>query len=712
MGSHLSASTGLAAMSKTAAALPSALWVSQVLDWELDKVPKAERQSMLRLMQVFSEHSDRPELPDEAVLRRAFKSLAASHIQTMQENAQLRQYVEDLEATLATERNKAEGDVLQSKGKLTTAKVSAANSAKLADEWKKRCMGWKRNCMEMEKKYKRIAALAQRKLKIMDDGRPRPDLDLPETEDADATMDRLSDVAKTRPKPKPTKTSELRKFRLGDDIDPPKGFGVKPDGSRYGTKFPQNHRFGAGAKHSGMPSDQAMGWHQSARSDSERRPPRGIGRRPWRDPNASAGEEHSARVTDNLETIAALHKQGRLSNDEYSRAKETVLNLSMQDDSTLEGFMSAARSGSPNRPQTAPEPSRPLLPMKERVATVKPDPIDADKAKETLRAFREELSQFPFENVAELWVFFDAGDDHVNKFQLAKGLKLLGLGHHNLDEIVFAATGLDAANARIECRPFLKHFAWNGGKLPDVTSEQEKILYEAKLNRKRIKAKAMGKKELPAEVKAATGETAHDHVDKSHVSHVEEASLVHYEGEHVDADHARDTLKEVVDHLPSCGFANVAEAFVLINANGDDWITRAEMENALKHLRIDHINLNALMFATALAGSDAGHYGAKIGFNQFLKHFTWKGGELGKDSEKALYEAKLKRKQILRHTEATLEAKESATVWPEEEIDRLLELVKKEGVGSWDEKAKELGTGRSGEEVRRHYHDVLDPNKK
>ena len=31
--------------------------------------------------------------------------------------------------------------------------------------------GWKRNCMEMEKKYKRIAALAQRKLKIMDDGR-------------------------------------------------------------------------------------------------------------------------------------------------------------------------------------------------------------------------------------------------------------------------------------------------------------------------------------------------------------------------------------------------------------------------------------------------------------------------------------------------------------------------------------------------------------
>jgi Ca2+-binding EF-hand superfamily protein len=200
-------------------------------------------------------------------------------------------------------------------------------------------------------------------------------------------------------------------------------------------------------------------------------------------------------------------------------------------------------------------------------------------------------------------------------------------------------------------------------------------------NRKmRIQAK-MGKKELPAEVDCAT--------------------------EHVDAEHAKDTLKEVVAHLPGCGFANVAEAFVLMNENGDDWITKVEMEQALKHLRIDHINLNALMFAVALGGSDAGHYNGKIGFNQFLKHFTWKGGGLGKDSENALYEAKLKRKQILQHTEATLEAKESATVWPEEEIDRLLELVKKEGVGSWDEKAKELGTGRSGEEVRRHYHDVL-----
>jgi hypothetical protein len=213
-------------MSKAAAALPSALWVSQVLDWELGKVPKAERQSMLRLMQVFSEHSDRPELPDDAVLRRAFKSLAASHIQTMQENAQLRQYVEDLEATLGTERNKAEGDALQLRGQLTTAKVNAANSSKAADEWKKRCLGWKRNCMEMEKKYKRIAALAQRKLKIVDDNRPRPDLDLPEMEDADKTMDRLSDAPKFAPKPKPTKTSETRKFRLGDDIEPPKGFGM------------------------------------------------------------------------------------------------------------------------------------------------------------------------------------------------------------------------------------------------------------------------------------------------------------------------------------------------------------------------------------------------------------------------------------------------------------------------------------------------------
>ena len=427
---------------------------------------------------------------------------------------------------------------------------------------------------------------------------------------------------------------------------------MKPDGTRYGAKFPQNHRFGPGALISGNPSEQAMGWHMSARSDSERRPPRGVGRRPWRDPNASIGEEHSARVTDNLETIAALHKQGRLSDDEYSRAKETIISLSMQDDSTLESFMAAARSRSPTRPQTAPEPTRPAHKMNDRVATVEREPINAVQAKATLKALREELSQLAFENVAELWVFFDAGDDHVNKFQLAKGLRSLGLGHHNLDEIVYAATGLDTANARIECRPFLKHFAWEGGKLPDVVSEQERIMYQAKLDRKRIKAKALGKQDT-----TATGDNADKRVDgsgKTKLPHTDEATFVQYEGEHVDA------LKEVVAHLPSCGFANVAEAFVLINETGDNGITQSEMEKALHHLRIGHINVNALMFAASTGGGTNGE--KIIEYKQFMKHFTWKGGGVGKDSEKALYDARLNRKKILRHTEETLKAKEVDSV--------------------------------------------------
>ena len=594
-------------MSKAAAALPSALWVSQALDWELTKVPKAERQSMLRLMQVFSEHSDRPELPDEAVLRRSFKSLAASHIQTMQENAHLRHYIEDLEATVAAERNKADGDKLQSRGELTTAKVAAANSAKLVDEWKKRCMGWKRNCMEMEKKYKRIAALAQRKLKIMDDGKPRPDLDLPETSEADAVMDRISDVPKAKPKTK-ARPAEKRVFRLGDDIDPPKSFGQKPDGSRYGAKFSSSHRFGAGSKVSGAPGELSMSWHTTSRSDSERRPPRGVGRRPWKDPNSSVGEEHSARVTDNLETVAALHKQGQLSEDEYLRAKETILSLAMQnDDLTLESFISAARSGSPTpqRPQTVPEPSGVSRSINgagadERSRTTKKEPIDAVKAKATLKVFKEELSELPFENVGEFWVFFDTGADHLNKVQLAKGLKLLGLGHHNLDEIVFACTGLDTPNARIESRPFLKHFAWKGGKLPDVVNQAEKILYEAKLNRKKIIARAMGK-ELPKVAMAtATGEAdpfaslvqGGDATGRESVSHTGESAPVH-----VDPEKAKAALTEVVAHFSKCGFANVAEAFAVINENGDNFITRGGMTKALQHLRIDHINVDEVLFA-------------------------------------------------------------------------------------------------------------------
>ena len=40
------ASGALHEMAKAGIALPSALWVSQAIDWEMEKVPKAERQSM------------------------------------------------------------------------------------------------------------------------------------------------------------------------------------------------------------------------------------------------------------------------------------------------------------------------------------------------------------------------------------------------------------------------------------------------------------------------------------------------------------------------------------------------------------------------------------------------------------------------------------------------------------------------------------------
>jgi len=412
-------------MAKAGIALPSALWVSQAIDWEMEKVPKAERQSMLRLMQVFSEHSASPELPDEAVLRRAFKSLAASQIQSMQENAQLRQYIEDLEATVAAERHQSEGQALQARGELTTAKLKAAEATKDAQDWKKRCNGWKRNCQMVEKKYQRLAALAQRKLKLLDDGKPRPELDLPETEEADAVMAQLSDV----PKPKPKKKSEdafaaSRKFKLGDDLEPPKGFGVRADGTRYGPKFSSAARFGPGADNTGDPAEQSQSWQQTSRSDAERRPPRGVGRRPWKDHRAPAsGEEYSSRVTDQLETVSVLHKRGRLSDDEYAQAKDTILTLSLEDDTTVESFMVAARgrSPSPQRPQTAPTPSTRGSTKKSKAAK----PIDAEKAKASLEKLRGELGKFEFENVAELFVFFDDGHDYVTNFQLAKGLKIL-----------------------------------------------------------------------------------------------------------------------------------------------------------------------------------------------------------------------------------------------------------------------------------------------
>ena len=68
-------------------------------------------------------------------------------------------------------------------------------------------------------------------------------------------MAQLSDV----PKPKPKKKSEdafaaSRKFKLRDDLEPPKGFGVRADGSRYGPKFSSAARFGPGADNTGDPA--------------------------------------------------------------------------------------------------------------------------------------------------------------------------------------------------------------------------------------------------------------------------------------------------------------------------------------------------------------------------------------------------------------------------------------------------------------------------
>ena len=221
--------------------LPSALWVSQALDWELEKVPKAERQSILRLMQVFSEHSATPELPDDEVLRRAFKSVASAHIQQLHENAELRRRIEDLEATVEAERSTSRALQTTARGEVTTTKIARDANAALVEEWKKRCAGWKKNCMEAERKYKCLAALAGSKLELHDkeiqdavSGRAAlPDIDM---EGANSTLAKLSDVKKQPVVVKPR--AKMKPFRLGDDLNPPKSFGEREGGRRNGPKMP------------------------------------------------------------------------------------------------------------------------------------------------------------------------------------------------------------------------------------------------------------------------------------------------------------------------------------------------------------------------------------------------------------------------------------------------------------------------------------------
>ena len=112
------------------------------------------------------------------------------------------------------------------------------------EEWKKRCTGWKRNCLEAERKYKLLAALAEKKLEGMKDatkqiaGYSKTKLPEIEVDEADAVFAKLSNAKK----PAPVKLHVKKKaFRLGDDLNPPKSFGERDQGRRYGVKLPPQH---------------------------------------------------------------------------------------------------------------------------------------------------------------------------------------------------------------------------------------------------------------------------------------------------------------------------------------------------------------------------------------------------------------------------------------------------------------------------------------
>ena len=104
-------------------ALPAALWVSQTLDYELRRVPKSERRSLLRLIALFSESSVEPEASDNDVLRRSFKAISAAYVEQTAAMTQLQEHVGEVEGALAFEREQAEAERLTRARELKTLRL-------------------------------------------------------------------------------------------------------------------------------------------------------------------------------------------------------------------------------------------------------------------------------------------------------------------------------------------------------------------------------------------------------------------------------------------------------------------------------------------------------------------------------------------------------------------------------------------------------------
>jgi adenylate kinase family enzyme len=307
-------------------ALPAALWISQVVDFELKNVAKAERKSLLRLIGVFSENSTgQPEVSDEAVLRRSFSAISSAYIEKCQEVTELGDYVKELETKAEAAREAAEGDRLMRAREMKSLKIRATELNEICEEWKKRCMGWKRNCMDAERKYKVTAGLCKRKLGIVPTARQLEagsDLTI---EEADAVKQKLSPALPVR-RPKSTlhEPKKQRAFRLGDDINAAKRFGE----DAYAAPFPKAHRFGPGSGISGQPSDRQSVWHSSSREASNRRAPRGVGRRPWQSARpTSAPGGCQIQLAGQLETLVAMNRSGHLDPVEFGTAKAAILKI-------------------------------------------------------------------------------------------------------------------------------------------------------------------------------------------------------------------------------------------------------------------------------------------------------------------------------------------------------------------------------------------------
>lgn len=258
-----------------------------------------------------------------------------------------------------------------------------------------------------------------------------------------------------------------------------------------------------------------------------------------------------------------------------------------------------------------------------------------------------------FQHIAEAFAFIDAdGMGGISEFELAKGLRLLGLRDTNAARLIAVIDPQNRGSGNLTARQFMKslYFDNDGGRAKMFASMDEGLQKQKHLDAILLEAVIKRRKILSAVNKALHKRSEADRW-------ANEQRLAQQKSE-INAAH--DTaLRKLQEELQRAGFANPSEAYCFFDADGgkSSVISHVDLVVGLRRLKIDHLfDLDVLQWA--LEGG--GMRDNACMYSEWMRNVAW-GEHRGQgivEQNAALDEANHRRRLINRRILAGVKERE------------------------------------------------------